>query len=140
MCFVGVFSFFNVNPISVLQSIFKFFNSFFTVRAFVGRFNNWSLRCFIGFNCEDNKKIIWQISFYYDWPEVIVAFYTIGDNVVYGICWVSGYPRWFICQMNHIIKRNKRLWKSWPDNLKVENLNFCWKICRQLMFLKNKQC
>ena len=94
ICFVGVFNFFNVILVSVVQNIFKFSNIFFTVRAFIGRFYDWYLRCFIGFNCEDNRKLIWQVSFYYDWPKVIVACYNIGDNVVYGICWVSGYPCW----------------------------------------------
>ena len=39
ICFVGVFNFFNVTPISFVQNIFKFANIFFTLRAFVGRFD-----------------------------------------------------------------------------------------------------
>ena len=77
-----------------MQNIFNFHNIFFTVRAFVGRFDDWSLRCFIGFNCEGNRKMIWQVSFYYGWLKVIVACYTIGDNVVYGISWVSDLSCW----------------------------------------------
>ena len=95
-CLIGVFNFFNVIPISAVQSIFKFVNILFTVRAFVSRFYDWSLRCFMGFNCEDNRKMIWQASFYYGWLKVIVACYSIGDNVFCGICWVSGYPCCFI--------------------------------------------
>ena len=92
------------NPMTLiaLEFNFKFVNNFFTVRPFVGRFYDWFLGCFIGFKCEDNRKMTWQFSFYYDWRKVIVAYYTIGDNVVYGICWVSCYRCWFICQRNHI--------------------------------------
>ena len=36
ICFIGISSFFNVIPISVVQSIFKFVNIFFTVRATTG--------------------------------------------------------------------------------------------------------
>ena len=43
-CFIGVFSFENVIPISVLQSIFKFIKKKITVRAFAGRFCD----CFFG--------------------------------------------------------------------------------------------
>ena len=80
--------------ISVVQNIFNFVNIFFTVRRLVGRFDDWSWRCFIGCNCEDNRKMIWQVSFYYGWLKVIVACYTIGDNVVYGISWVSDLSCW----------------------------------------------
>ena len=105
ICFAGVFNFFNVIPISVVQNIFKTCQYLFTVRAFVGRIYDWSLCCFIGFKCEDNGKIIWQVSFYYGWLKVTVACNTVGDNVVYGICWESGYPCWFICLRNHIIAK-----------------------------------
>ena len=120
ICFVGVFNFFNVTPISFVQNIFKFANIFFTLRTFVGRFDDGSLRFLIPFNCEDNRKMIWQVSFYYGWLKVIVACYTIGDNVVYGICWVSGYPCWFICQRNHIIAKH--------EIEKVLHIFICFKI------------
>ena len=96
MRFVGVFIFFNVIPISVVQNIFKFVKKIFTVRAFVGRFDDCSLRCFIGFNWEDNRNMIWQVSFYYGWLKFVVACYTIGDKVVYGISWVSDLSCWLL--------------------------------------------
>ena len=65
ICFIGVFNFFNAISIFVVQSIFKFVNIFFRVRAFAGRFYDWSLGYFIDFNREDNRKMIWQVSFYY---------------------------------------------------------------------------
>ena len=40
---LGSSLFFNVVPISVVQSIFKFANIFFTVRSFVGRIYVWFL-------------------------------------------------------------------------------------------------
>ena len=101
ICFIRVF------PISVVQRIFKFVNIFVTIAAFLGKFYNWSFDFFIGFNCKDNRKITWQVSLYYGWLKVIEACYTSGDNVVCDICWMSGYPCWFICQMNHIIVKHK---------------------------------
>ena len=44
--------------ISVVQNIFSFVNIFFTVRVLVGIFDDWSLGCYIGCNCEDNRKMI----------------------------------------------------------------------------------
>ena len=120
ICFVGVFNFFNVIPISVVQSIFKFVKIFSALTAFVGRFYDWSLHCFIGFNCEDNRKMIWQVSFYYGWLNVIGVCYTIGDNVVYGIGWVAGYPCWLFWQRNHITAKH--------EIEKVLHVFICFKI------------
>ena len=50
----------------------------------------------------------WQLHIMTD-LKVIVVSYTIGDNVVCGICWVSVYPCWFICQRNHIIAKHANL-------------------------------
>ena len=89
--------YFFVSKKSICQYFFTVFHNIFShifSRAFVGGFYDWSLRCFIGFNCEGNRKIFWQVSFYDGWLKVIMACYTIGDNVVYGISWVSDLSCW----------------------------------------------
>ena len=56
ICFLGVFNFFNVISISVVQIISKFVNIFFIVIAFAGKFYDLFLSCLVSLSAKTVDK------------------------------------------------------------------------------------